>query len=71
MNHPDNHANDNTNLDDNANPDEIVENYNAPLWKYVKKLEKVGNRGGGNTKFECNYCQKTYKGSYSRVKFHL
>ena len=34
MNHPDNHANDNANLD------EIVENYNAPLWKYVKKLEK-------------------------------
>ena len=34
MNQPDNHANDIANLD------EIVENYNALLWKYVKKLKK-------------------------------
>ncbi|CAN6541945.1 unnamed protein product [Malus baccata var. baccata] len=61
----DNHVNDNANLD------EIVENYYAPMWKYVKRLEKMENKGGGNTELECNYCQKTYKGSYSRVKFHL
>nr|XP_028954628.1 uncharacterized protein LOC114823300 [Malus domestica] len=49
MNHPNNHANDIANPDDNANLDEIVKNDHTPLWKYVK----------------------TYKGSYSRVRFHL
>ena len=64
MNHPNSHANDNANLD------EIVENYNAPLWKYVKKLERV-EIGRGCTVFQCNYCQKIFRGSYSRVKYHL
>ncbi|KAK0607892.1 hypothetical protein LWI29_022144 [Acer saccharum] len=45
-------------------------NDHAPLWKYVTKLEKMG-RGGGNTSFQCNFCQQIYKGSYSRVKSHL
>ena len=27
--------------------------------------------GGGNVVFRCNYCEKTFKGSYSRVKAHL
>ena len=38
----------------------------APLWKYVTKLEKA-SVGGGNVVFRCNYCEKTFKGSYSRV----
>ena len=42
----------------------------APLWKYVTKLEKA-SVGGGNVAFRCNYCGKTFKGSYSRVKAHL
>ena len=42
----------------------------APLWKYVTKLEKA-SVGGGNVAFRCNYCEKTFKGSYSRVKVHL
>ena len=42
----------------------------APLWKYVTKLEKA-SVGGGNVVFRCNYCEKTFKGSYSRVKAHL
>ncbi|XP_075659254.1 uncharacterized protein LOC142629158 [Castanea sativa] len=42
----------------------------APLWKYVTKLEKAA-AGGGNVTFKCNYCEKTFKGSYSRVKAHL
>ncbi|XP_075645144.1 uncharacterized protein LOC142616155 [Castanea sativa] len=42
----------------------------APLWKYVTKLEKAA-AGGGNVTFRCNYCEKTFKGSYSRVKAHL
>uniref|UniRef100_A0A2N9ETS1 BED-type domain-containing protein n=1 Tax=Fagus sylvatica TaxID=28930 RepID=A0A2N9ETS1_FAGSY len=43
---------------------------NAPLWAYVTKIEKSSG-GGGNMSFKCNYCQKIYKGSYSRVKTHL
>ncbi|XP_072959848.1 uncharacterized protein [Typha angustifolia] len=42
----------------------------APLWKYVTKLEKMGE-GGGNMRFQCNYCQQIYKGSYYRVKAHV
>ena len=42
----------------------------TPLWKYVTKLEKV-SVGGGNVAFRCNYCEKTFRGSYSRVKVHL
>ncbi|XP_030963547.1 uncharacterized protein LOC115984664 [Quercus lobata] len=42
----------------------------ALLWKYVTRLEKV-SVGGGNVSFKCNYCEKTFKGSYSRVKAHL
>ncbi|XP_075640485.1 uncharacterized protein LOC142612254 [Castanea sativa] len=42
----------------------------APLWKYVTKLKKAAV-GGGNVTFRCNYCEKTFKGSYSRVKAHL
>ena len=46
------------------------ETVGTPLWKYVTKLEKV-SVGGGNVAFRCNYCEKTFKGSYSRVKAHL
>ena len=42
----------------------------ALLWKYVTKLEKA-SVGGGNVSFKCNYCEKTFKGSYSMVKAHL
>ena len=42
----------------------------APLWKYAIKLEKASG-GGGNVTFRCNYCEKTFKGSFSRVKAHL
>ncbi|TXG72452.1 hypothetical protein EZV62_001031 [Acer yangbiense] len=49
---------------------ETALNDHAPLWKYVTKLEKIG-KGGGNTSFQCNFCQQIYKGSYSRVKSHL
>ncbi|KAI5322478.1 hypothetical protein L3X38_031550 [Prunus dulcis] len=52
------------------NNGEHGDNDNTPLWKYVKKLEKNG-KAGGNTSFQCNYCQKTFKGSYFRVKSHL
>ena len=42
----------------------------VPLWKYVTRLEKA-SVGGGNVSFKCNYCEKTFKGFYSRVKAHL
>ena len=44
------------------------------LWKYVTKLEKpTGSTSklGGNTHFNCNCCDETFVGSYSRVKTHL
>ena len=43
----------------------------APLWKYVTKLEKLSgstSKSGGNTHFKCNYCGGVFLGSYSRVK---
>ena len=47
-----------------------IETAAAPLWKYVTELEKA-SVGGGNVVFRCNYCEKTFKESYSRVKTHL
>jgi len=41
----------------------------TPLWKYVTRLG--GGRGGGTTKFTCLHCNKTYTGSYTRVRKHL
>ncbi|XP_038709954.1 uncharacterized protein LOC120004739 [Tripterygium wilfordii] len=45
-------------------------NANYPLWKYMIVLERIGKKGG-NVKFECKYCHKSYVGSYSRVFAHL
>ncbi|KAK1591277.1 hypothetical protein Q3G72_005227 [Acer saccharum] len=60
----------NANRAETASETESALNDHAPLWKYVTKLEKMG-KGGGNTSFQCNFCQQIYKGSYSRVKSHL
>ena len=54
----------------NIESEKSSETVGAPLWKYVTKLEKT-SVGGGNVAFRCNYCEKTFKGSYSRVKAHL
>ena len=43
---------------------------NFPLWKYVTVIEKAGKKGG-NVRWQCNYCNKIYLGSYSRVLAHL
>ena len=48
----------------------LAETATTPLWKYFTKLEKA-SVGGGHVVFKCNYCEKTFKGSYSRVKAHL
>ena len=54
----------------NIESEKSSETVSAPLWKYVTKLEKT-SVGVGNVAFRCNYCEKTFKGSYSRVKAHL
>ena len=41
----------------------------TPLWKYVTRQART--RGGGTTKFVCPHCNKTYTGSYTRVRRHL
>jgi hypothetical protein len=41
-----------------------------PLWSYVSIIE-TRKGGGGNRRWKCNFCQKDFSGSYSRVKIHL
>ena len=41
----------------------------TPLWKYVTRLG--GGRRRGTAKFACLHCNKTYTGSYTRVRTHL
>ena len=46
----------------------------GPFWQYVTKLEKPpssASKSGGNTHFKCNYYDRIFVGSYSRVKAHL
>ncbi|KAL3745851.1 hypothetical protein ACJRO7_014884 [Eucalyptus globulus] len=41
-----------------------------PLWRYVTKLINHID-AGGNLSWRCNFCQKDYKSSYTRVRGHL
>jgi hypothetical protein len=43
-----------------------------PLWWHVTKLKQMGG-GGGSWERRCNLCkiEKTFKGSYTRVKAHI
>jgi len=43
-----------------------------PLWRHVTKLKQMGG-GGGSWEWRCNLCknEKTFKGSYKRVKVHI
>ncbi|XP_028075636.1 uncharacterized protein LOC114277883 [Camellia sinensis] len=43
---------------------------NKPLWKYITKLAKP-REGRGNCQLQCNFCNNTFKGSYTRVSAHL
>lgn len=52
--------------DASASNDEI----STPLWQFVTKVEKLGDNGGSLV-FKCNFCNLTFRGSYSRVKAHL
>nr|KYP56762.1 hypothetical protein KK1_003009 [Cajanus cajan] len=49
---------------------DVVQYDHAPLWCYVSILDK-SSEGGGNKSWSCNFCQKVYKSSFSRVKAHL
>ncbi|KAF1898412.1 hypothetical protein Lal_00042104 [Lupinus albus] len=42
----------------------------APLWACVTISDKAED-GGGNKSWTCNFCNKSFKSSYSRVKAHL
>nr|KYP64116.1 hypothetical protein KK1_018705 [Cajanus cajan] len=50
--------------------DDVVQDDHAPLWCYVSILDK-NSEGGGNKSWSCNFCQKVFRSSYSRVKAHL
>ncbi|KAF9607737.1 hypothetical protein IFM89_000084 [Coptis chinensis] len=41
-----------------------------PLWKYVTRLDRLSD-GGGNTSWQCNFCNKPKKSSYTRVRADL
>ncbi|PWA39553.1 hypothetical protein CTI12_AA570960 [Artemisia annua] len=52
--------------------DSAEEDFNSslpPLWKFVSVEHKIS--GGGNVRFTCNYCGKSFPGSFVRVKSHL
>jgi hypothetical protein len=43
-----------------------------PLWRHVTKVKAMGV-SGGSWEWKCNLCKKdkTFKGSYTRVKAHI
>jgi hypothetical protein len=48
-----------------------VVNAKFPLWAHVSKVLVNETGRGGNTRFRCHFCNLTFLGSYSRVKYHL
>ena len=40
---------------------------NSPLWKYVTRMEKMGE-GGGSWKWTCNFCGLQKFGTCTRVR---
>ena len=47
-----------------------AEDLNKPMWKYVTRYEKPGE-AGGNVSWQCNFCNKVAKSSYTWVRAHL
>lgn len=46
-------------------------NYDEPLWKFVSVLEETCSPEGESVKFLCDYCNRTFMGSYSTAEEHL
>ncbi|XP_030477544.2 uncharacterized protein LOC115694594 [Syzygium oleosum] len=46
------------------------EDSNKPLWRYVTKLAARSD-AGGNLSWKCNFCEKDFTSSYTRVRAHL
>ncbi|WOL17402.1 hypothetical protein Cni_G26194 [Canna indica] len=40
------------------------------LWKYITKGDKTSG-GGGNVRWQCNFCHERKQGTYTRVRAHL
>ena len=41
-----------------------------PLWRYVTRKERLGEKlgGGGNVSWTCNFCKNKFKSTYYRVR---
>ncbi|XP_048131980.1 uncharacterized protein LOC115732504 isoform X2 [Rhodamnia argentea] len=46
------------------------EDLNKPLWRFITKLANHGD-AGGNCSWKCNFCEKDFKSSYTRIRAHL
>ncbi|XP_077212459.1 uncharacterized protein LOC143847496 [Tasmannia lanceolata] len=46
------------------------EDLSKPLWKHVSRFDK-DPKGGGNVRWQCNFCSKSFSSSYTRVRAHL
>ncbi|XP_077239733.1 uncharacterized protein LOC143880640 [Tasmannia lanceolata] len=46
------------------------EDLSKPLWKHVSRFDK-DPKGGGNVRWQCNFCSKRFSSSYTRVRTHL
>ncbi|XP_048139360.1 uncharacterized protein LOC115735362 isoform X2 [Rhodamnia argentea] len=51
-------------------PTSSNEDLNKPLWRYITKLANHSD-AGGNLSWKCNFCEKDFKSSYTRVRAHL
>ncbi|XP_056167042.1 uncharacterized protein LOC115679450 isoform X2 [Syzygium oleosum] len=51
-------------------PTSSNEDFNKPLWRYITKLATHSD-AGGNVSWKCNFCEKDFKSSYTRIRAHL
>lgn len=54
----------------NGSDDHSVD-FKQPLWQFVAILVPPVKNKGGNCTFQCTFCSSIFKGSYSRVRWHL
>jgi len=63
-------ASNNISVDDGEAEAGVV-NPKYPLWAHASKVSADASGRGGNTRFRCHFSDKTFPGSYSRVRAHL